>query len=106
MTKEIVKLTDQLSRQGLGWNLLHYIAKHNAHSCLQLCLRACYQEDPKDYQKTVDSRTIDGDTALIIAFQNKSNLAIKVFLEYGGLDIYAMNNKKMTAYQIALNNEN
>ena len=69
-------------------------------------MRACYQEDPKSYHRVIDSRTIDGDTALIVAFQNKSNQVIRVLLEYGGLDIYAMNNKKMTAYQIALNNEN
>lgn len=33
---------------------------------------------------------------------HKSNSVIKTILEYGGADIYAINSKKLSAYQIAL----
>jgi hypothetical protein len=33
----------------------------------------------------------------------KSNAVLKILLEYGGIDLYVMNSKKLTAYQIALN---
>lgn len=60
MNEQVVKLTDEISRKGLGWNLLHYMAKHNASCCLEVCLRICYQEDPKSYEDTIDSKNIDG----------------------------------------------
>lgn len=41
-----------------------------------------------------------------MAFHHKSNEVIKVLLDFGGLDIYAMNIKKMTAYEIAEANHN
>ena len=106
MRKKSVKPTDEVSKHKLGWNLLHYIAKHNAVNCLENCLKTTFQENPKFYHKMLESKTIDEDTPLLIAFQFKSNKIIKLLLDLGGVDIYAMNIKKETAYQIAETNSN
>jgi ankyrin repeat protein len=42
----------------------------------------------------------------LIAFQHNSNAVIQKMLELGGVDIYAINLKKATPYQLALNSQN
>ncbi len=54
----------------------------------------------------INQKNCDGDTPLIVACLYKSNHIIRTMLDYGGVDIYAMNSKKLTAYQISLNSIN
>jgi hypothetical protein len=41
-----------------------------------------------------------------VACTYKSNNIIKILLEYGGIDVYIINSKKLTAYQITLSSSN
>ena len=51
-------------------------------------------------------KNCDGDTPIIVACLYKANQIIRTMLDYGGVDIYAMNSKNLTAYQISLNSIN
>lgn len=42
----------------------------------------------------------------MVACLFKSNLVMNVILDYGGADIYAINTKKISAYQVAFNTNN
>ncbi len=70
---------------------------------MQLCLRWLYQKDSGNYEQIINRKNCEGDTPLITACMYKSNAVLKILLEYGGIDLYVMNSKKLTAYQIALN---
>lgn len=34
MKKKGVNLSDEISKRGLGWNIIHYICKYNSSKCL------------------------------------------------------------------------
>ena len=106
LQQHTITLTDEISKEGHGWTILHYICKNNSVYCMELCLRWLYQSDPSAYQNTINMKNCDGDTPIIVACLYKSNQIIRTMLDYGGVDIYAMNSKKLTAYQISLNSIN
>lgn len=82
--------------------MLHFMAKDNALKCMDVCLRQSFQRDPKGYLEVVNAKTNEDDTPLLLACQYKSNEVIKLILDYGGVDIAAINSKKQVAYQVAL----
>lgn len=42
----------------------------------------------------------------MITVINNSNQAMQILLHYGGIDIYQIDSKKMTAYEMSLNYNN
>jgi hypothetical protein len=42
----------------------------------------------------------------MVAIINETNYALSTLLKYGAVDIGAMDNKKMTAYELAINYKN
>ena len=106
LEQRTLTLTDEISKEGHVWTILHYICKNNSAESMELCLRWLYQNDPSAYEHTLNQKNCDGDTPLNIACLYKSNQTLKTMLECGGVDIYSMNRKKLTAYQIAINSIN
>lgn len=61
---------------------------------MQLCLRWLYQKDSGNYEQIINIKNCEGNTPLITACMYESNAVLKILLEYGGIDLYFMNNKK------------
>jgi ankyrin repeat protein len=69
-------------------------------------MRLQYKTMEDEYLLLVNAKTVEGDTPIMIAILYESREAIHTLLEYGGSDIYLINNNKMTAYQLAVSNKN
>jgi hypothetical protein len=51
-----ILLTDEISKEGYGWTILHHVAKSNSSACMNYCLRWLYQSSPATYEQTVNQK--------------------------------------------------
>jgi ankyrin repeat protein len=49
---------------------------------------------------------VEGYTPVMMAIINETNDALCTLLKYGAVDVGAIDNKKMTAYELAINYKN
>jgi ankyrin repeat protein len=54
----------------------------------------------------LNSKSIEGYSPLMVAILYDSKDFLQTLLEYGGVDIFLINNNRLTAYQLAVSNKN
>lgn len=95
-----------MGHEGEGWNILHFAVKINALECIEFILKSQYEQSSDEYNKLVNSKTVEGYTPLMIAIISESNDALMTLLKYGGINIRTKDNKKRTSYELAINYKN
>ncbi len=86
--------------------MLHYCARWDAVECMSYILKDKYRLDHDNYSTMTNAKTIEGYTPLMVSILYDSRNFITEFLSYGGIDIFIINNNKLTAYQLAVGNKN
>lgn len=99
-------LETEVGVKGSRWTLLHYSARWNAVHCLEYLLREKYQHDQEEYLAMLNAKSIEGYSPLMVAILYDAKDFMQTLLEYGGVDIFLINNNRLTAYQLAVSNKN
>ncbi len=86
--------------------MLHFSVKYKALECIEYILKEIYHQFPDEFQKYISFKTNEGLTPAMISIINESNGALSLLLKYGAIDLSVMDNKRMTAYELAINYKN
>lgn len=86
--------------------MLHLSCRYNAVKCVEYLLKTYYLYFPAEYDWWVNLGSRERMTPAMLCSLCGSNDALKVLLDYGGVDIHLIDSNKLSAYQISLNAKN